>query len=118
MYISLLKRNNHYFWVGPFNFNCFQKFAFKIMGICKCRENHNRSLFLIIIFGPYLVIIRTKKLKVLGVAAPYTACICNLAAQWGAIKSPTVSGDARHLLVKIVKMQENKIPKRIQKFFP
>ena len=53
MYISLLKLNSHYFWVGPFNFNCILKFAFKIMVIGKCCENKNRS-FIFVIFGPYL----------------------------------------------------------------
>ena len=55
MYISLLKWNNHYLWVGPFNFNHILKFAFKIMVISKCLKNKNRSLFLISI-----VLIRTK----------------------------------------------------------
>ena len=45
MYISLLTWNNHYFWVGPFNFNCILKFAFKNMVIGKCCINKNRSLF-------------------------------------------------------------------------
>ena len=45
MYISLLTWNNHYFWVGPFNFNCILKFAFKIMVIGKCCINKDRSLF-------------------------------------------------------------------------